>query len=87
MQLYLEYWRTPTVAGPEERADGVKVAAGRQPTAPDCVSNGTVRRAAVKTASQGKRGHCNQTVASASQRQHIKYEWSADQPANVFVHK
>lgn len=54
---------------------------------PDCVSNGTVRRAAVKTVSQGKRGHCNQTRASGSQRQHIKYEWSADQPANVFVHK
>lgn len=54
---------------------------------PDCVSNGTVRRGAAKTASQGKRGHCNQTRASSSQRQHIKYEWSADQPANVFVHK
>lgn len=41
----------------------------------------------LKTVSQGKRGHCNQTRASASKRQRIKYEWSADQPANVFVHK
>lgn len=54
MQLFLEYWRTPAVEGPEERADAVSVAAGRQPTAPDCVSNGTVRRSAVKTVSQGK---------------------------------
>lgn len=87
MQLYLEYWRSPAVEGPEESADGVSVAAGRQPRAPDCVSNGTVRRAAVKTVSQGTSGHCNQTRASTSRGQHIKYEWSVHQPANVFVHK
>lgn len=87
MQLYLEYWRTPAVKGPEERDDGASVAAGRQPPAPNCVSNGTGRRSAVKTVSQGKRGHCNQTRASTSRGQHIKYEWCVEQPANVFVHK
>lgn len=54
MQLYLEYWRTPAVEGPEERADGMSMAAGRQPTAPDCVSNGTVRRVAVKNSLPGE---------------------------------
>lgn len=40
--------------GPEERADGMSMAAGRQPTAPDCASNGTVRRVAVKNSLPGE---------------------------------